>query len=179
MKNFLLGVCFFVFVGVTVNIALAETSSEQKAKQIGLNQASPNQMLTQKLGTEVMVNSQKVVVVSKKFSSLTPTTSGTYTVGYIPKCNIMTTGAYLSVPQTLVQGVASTSLSFAVSGVTLLPTTQVSSAPTQNAPASATATLAALSGCDRDIPVTMTVSGTIQSGKIDFVIPYIPYNQTQ
>lgn len=177
--NKLILLCLAIFVVTTVNVATAETTKQQKAKQAGLNTASQNQMLTQQLGTEVMVKSSKLAVISKKFSSVNPTTSGTVTIGYIPKCNIITGSAYVSVPATLVQGTASTQLSVAVSGITLLPTTTVASAPVQGAAASATATLASLSKCDQDVPVVMTVSGTITGGKIDFIVPYIPYNQTQ
>lgn len=173
--------CVALFVGVAVSVASAETTKQQKAKQQGLNTASPNQMLTQKLGTELMVKSSKLAVISKKFSSVAPTTTGTYTIGYIPKCSIITTGAYVSVPSTLTQLTTSptttTLVGVAVSGVTLLPLAAVASAPVQGAAASATATLASLSNCDQDVPVVMTVSGTVTGGRIDFIVPYIPFNQ--
>lgn len=181
--NKLILLCLAIFVGVTVNVATAETTKQQQEKQAGLNAASQNQMYTQRLGTEVMVKSSKLAVISKTFSGVVPTTSGTYTIGYIPKCNIITGSAYVSVQSTLVQAKTSptttTLVGVAVSGITLLPLAAVASAPVAGAAASATATLAALSGCDRDIPIVMTVSGTVRAGRIDFIVPYIPYNQQQ
>lgn len=170
-----------LFVTVTADVAFSETIKQQKAKQQGLNTASQNQMLTQKLGTEVIAKSQKIAVISKKFSSVAPTTSGTYTIGYIPKCNIITGSAYVSTVSALQQLTTSptttTLIGVAVSGITMLPLAAVASAPTAGAAASATATLASLSSCNRDIPVVMTVSGTVTGGRLDFIVPYIPYNQ--
>lgn len=181
--NKLILICLSFFVVFTANVVTAELLVQQKAKQIGLNTASQNQMLDKQLGTEVMVKSSKLVVINKRFNSTNPTVSGTYTIGYIPKCNVLTGVGYVSVPSTLVQKVTSpttsTTLSVAVSGITLLTSTTVASAPVQGAAASATATLTSLSGCDRDVPIVLTVSGTITSGQFDIIIPYIPYNQTQ
>lgn len=175
--NKLILISLALFVGATVNVASAETAKQQKAKQVGLNEASPNQMLIQQLGTETMVRSSKLAVISKRFSSVSPTTSGTYTIGHIPKCNIITGSAYVSTQSALSQGVAATQIGVTVSGVVLLPYGGIASAPAVGAAALATATLAGLSGCDRDIPVVMTVSGTVRAGRLDFIIPYIPFNQ--
>lgn len=178
MKKLIL-LCLGIFVAITVNVATAETTKQQQAKQTGLNTASQNQMYTQRLGTEVMYKSGKLAVISKTFSSVAPTPSGVYTIGHIPKCSIMTGSGYVSVSKTLAQSVPSTSIAASVSGITLIATTQISSAPVANAAASATASLATLTSCDRDIPIVMTVSGTVRAGRIDFTIPYIPYNQEQ
>lgn len=177
--NKLILICLGIFVFSMSNIASAETLKQQQAKQQGLNTASPNQMATQRLGTSVIAKSYKLAVINKKFSSVAPTKTGTSIIGYIPKCNIITTGAYVSVQSTLTQGVPSTQFSVAASGVSIIPTTLIANAPVAGAAATATATLASLSKCDQDIPVVLTVSGTVTGGRLDIIVPYIPYNQDQ
>lgn len=62
--NKLILICLGIFVFFTVNVAIAETGLGQKAKQTGLNTASQNQMLTQKLGTELIVKSSRLVIAT-------------------------------------------------------------------------------------------------------------------
>lgn len=183
--------CVMLFVMVTVNVATAETLKQQQAKQFGLNQASPNQMALNKLGTELMVKTgSKAVLATYVFSSATGSGTvtfkekGTNTAMKIPACSLVEY-TIMSFPTAATSATAGTlitlnSVSGGDLGVDVALADEIAANTNQGAkvlpppsspfyiPCSATST-----------GLTGTISGTVSAGsQIDLLIKYIPYNQT-
>lgn len=190
--NKLILICLGIFVFSTVNVAIAETGLGQKAKQTGLNTASQNQMLTQKLGTELIVKSSRLIIATYDFDKF-GATSGTFTfkekgtgnVAKIPKCHAMSSLAgsaiIVSTPKTVVVSGGSGNMDFSASGSTIVDdfaggTFFPAIGTDVGYPATVDNGVATCSG-DSILTGTIT-SGTITSGQLDLVIETIPYSQT-
>lgn len=190
--NKLILICLAIFALTTIQVASAETGAGQKAKQTGLNTASQNQMLTQKLGTELMVKSPRLMVLTYDFAKYGPSSGdfsfrekGTGNLAKIPKCHIISalSGSFvtISTPRTVTVTSGSGNIDIIAGTRTIVDDfnggTQFP-ALTSNL-AVGVAMSQDLTTCATDTLVKGNVSsGTLSGGVMDVIIQTTPYNQT-
>lgn len=190
--NKLILICLGIFLLTTSHVALAETALGQKAKQTGLNTASQNQMLTQKLGTELMVKSPRLIVLTYDFDKSGPLSGdftfkekGTGNVGKIPKCHILSalSGGHvtISTPKTVTISGGSGNIDIIAGSRTIVDNfnggTQFPALTTNLAVGVAISQ--DLTTCATDTTVKGNISsGDITAGQMDVILEVTPYNQT-
>lgn len=190
--NKLILICLGIFVFATSHVALAETALGQKAKQTGLNTASQNQMLTQKLGTEVMVKSPRLLVLSYDFAKYGASSGdfsfrekGTGNLAKIPKCHILSalSGGHvtISTPRTVTVAGGTGNIDIIAGSRTIVDNfnggTQFPALTTNLAVGVAISQ--DLTTCSTDTTVKGNVSsGTLSAGVMDVILEVTPYNQT-
>lgn len=189
--NKLILIVLAFFTTVTVNVAVSETLKQQQAKQTGLNTASPNQMFTQRLGTELMLKSQKAAIAS--YVATSDVTSGTIvfnekgtnTPFIMPACSYISASAdpIFSFPTAASSATVDTELELTLitsgdlSSIANLPA-EIASLGTDSAKELSVASSIVVPCSSATAGVTGVVSGTILSGsQIDLIIKYMPFNQ--